>query len=175
MGNVTQAIKKKLSKGIVRRNEIIRLIERGINTAYSIAKAMDLDPGTVKHHLDWLEKKGVVESKIVVERGRAKKIFRLTFPINVLERVMEILDLVDIDAKEAEKKIAELVLEVAEGLEKREISFDEADKIFTALIALKTIELSEEIEEMLTLANELHEGKWEIVAMLKSLAYEFKE
>ena len=88
---------------------------------------------------------------------------------------MEILDLVDIDAKEAEKKIAELVLEVAEGLEKREISFDEADKIFTALIALKTIELSEEIEEMLTLANELHEGKWETIAMIKSLAYEFKE
>ena len=52
MGNVTQAIKKRLGKGIVRRNEIIRLIERGINTAYSIAKAMDLDPGTVKHHLD---------------------------------------------------------------------------------------------------------------------------
>ena len=50
--------------------------------------------------------------------------------------------------------------------------FDEADKIFTALLALKTIELSEEIEEMLTLANELHDGKWEIVAMLKSLASE---
>ena len=80
MGNVTQAIKKRLSKGIVRRSEIIRLIERGINTAYSIAKAMDLDPGTVKHHLDWLEKKGVVESKIVVEKGRAKKIFQTCLP-----------------------------------------------------------------------------------------------
>jgi len=39
------------------RNEIIRVIERGINTAYSIAKAMSLDPGTVKHNLDWLEEK----------------------------------------------------------------------------------------------------------------------
>ena len=174
MGNVTQAIKKKLSRGIVRRNEIIRLIERGINTAYSIAKAMDLDPGTVKHHLDWLEEKGMTESEIVVEKGRAKRIFRLTFPAKVLERVMEVLDLVDIDAKEAEEKIVKLVLEVVKGLEEGKISFDEADKIFTALLALKTIELSEEIEEMLTLANELHDGKWEIVASLKSLAYEFK-
>lgn len=88
MGNVTQAVKKRLSMGIVRRNEIIRLIERGINTAYSIAKAMDLDPGTVKHHLDWLEERGLVESTVVVEKGRAKKVFRLTFPVEVLERVM---------------------------------------------------------------------------------------
>ncbi|WP_290597662.1 MULTISPECIES: winged helix-turn-helix domain-containing protein [unclassified Archaeoglobus] len=172
MGDVTQAVKKRLSIGILRRNEIIRLIERGINTAYSIAKAMDLDPGTVKHHLDWLEEKGLVKSEIVVEKGRAKRIFRLTFPARILERVMEILDLVDVDIRGAEKEIARLVLEVVEGLEEDEISFDEADRIFTALLALKTVELSEEIEEMLTLANELHDGNWETVAMLKNLARE---
>jgi predicted ArsR family transcriptional regulator len=174
MGDVTQAVKKRLSIGIVRRNEIIRLIERGINTAYSIAKAMDLDPGTVKHHLDWLEEKGLVESEIVVEKGRAKRIFRLTFPAGILEKVMEILDLIDVDVRGAEKEIARLVLEVVEGLEEGEMSFDEADRIFTALLALKTVELSDEVEEMLTLANELHDGDWETVAMLKSLAYEFR-
>jgi len=142
MGDVTQAVKKRLSIGIVRRNEIIRLIERGINTAYSIAKAMDLDPGTVKHHLDWLEEKGLVESEIVVEKGRAKRIFRLTFPAGILEKVMEILDLIDVDVRGAEKEIARLVLEVVEGLEEGEMSFDEADRIFTALLALKTVELS---------------------------------
>jgi len=174
MGDVTQAVKKRLSIGIVRRNEIIRLIERGINTAYSIAKAMDLDPGTVKHHLDWLEEKGLVESEIVVEKGRAKRIFRLTFPAGILEKVMEILDLIDVDVRGAEKEIARLVLEVVEGLGEGEMSFDEADRIFTALLALKTVELSDEVEEMLTLANELHDGDWETVAMLKSLAYEFR-
>jgi predicted HTH domain antitoxin len=107
-----------------------------------------------------------------VEKGRAKRIFRLTFPARILERVMEILDLVDVDIRGAEKEIARLVLEVVEGLEEDEISFDEADRIFTALLALKTVELSEEIEEMLTLANELHDGNWETVAMLKNLARE---
>jgi len=123
--------------------------------AYSIAKAMDIDPGTVKHHLNWLKDKGLVESTIVVEKGRAKKIFKLVFPVEVLERVMRVLDLVDIDVREAEREIARLVLEVAEDLEKGKLSFDEADKIFTALLALKTVELSEEIEEILTLANEI--------------------
>lgn len=174
MGNVTQAIKKRLSMGIVRRNEIIRLIERGINTAYSIAKAMDLDPGTVKHHLDWLEEKGLVESTVVVEKGRAKKVFRLTFPVEVLERVMGILDHIDVDIKEAEREMARLVLEICDALEKGEMTLDEADRIFTALLALKTVELSEDVEEILTLANELHDGNWETVAMLKSLAYEFR-
>ena len=169
MGNVTQAIKKRLSMGIVRRNEIIRLIERGINTAYSIAKAMDLDPGTVKHHLDWLEDKGLIKSTVVVEKGRAKKVFRLTFPVEVLERVMGILDLINVDTKEAEREIARLVLEVCEKLENGEMDFDDADRIFTALLAVKTVELSEEVEEMLTLANELHDGNWETVAILKSI------
>lgn len=173
MGNVTQAIKKRLSMGIARRNEIIRLIERGINTAYSIAKAMDLDPGTVKHHLDWLEEKGLVESTVVVEKGRAKKVFRLTFPVEVLERVMGILDLMNVDTKEAEREIARLVLEVCEKLENGEMDFDEADRIFTALLILKTVELSEEVEEMLTLANVLHDGSWETVMMLGSLARDF--
>jgi len=174
MGNVTQAIKKRLRIGIVRRNEIIRLIERGVNSAYSIAKAMDLDPGTVKHHLDWLEERGLIESSVVVERGRAKRVFRLVFPAEVLEMVMGILDLTDVDTEEAEKEIARLVFEVCEKLERGEMGFDEADKIFTALLALKTVELSEEVEEMLTLANEVHDGSWETVAMLKSLAYKFR-
>jgi predicted ArsR family transcriptional regulator len=170
MGDVTQAIKKRLSIGIVRRNEIIRLIESGVNTAYSIARAMNLDPGTVKHHLDWLEEKGLVKSTTKIESGRAKRVFELAFPAEVLERVMEILDLVDVDVKEAEKKIVKLAIEVAKDLEEGNISFDEADRIFTALLALKNIDLSEEVEEVLMLANELHDGKWETLAMLKSLA-----
>jgi len=170
MGDVTQAIKKRLSIGIVRRNEIIRLIESGVNTAYSIARAMNLDPGTVKHHLDWLEDKGLVKSTMKIEGGRAKRVFGLAFPAEVLEKVTEILDLLDVDIKEAEKRIAKLAIEVVEDLEADNIGFDEADKIFTALLALKNIDLSEEIEEVLTLANELHEGKWETVAVLKALA-----
>lgn len=55
------------------------------------------------------------------------------------------------------------------------MNFDEADNIFTALLALKTVELSEDVEEMLTLANELHDGEWETVAMLKSIAKVMKE
>ena len=170
MGDVTQAIKKRLSIGIVRRNEIIRLIENGVNTAYSIAGAMNLDPGTVKHHLDWLEKRGLVKSTTKIEGGRAKRVFELAFPAEILEKVMEILDLVDVDIEEAEKRIAELAIEIAEALEEGSVSFDDADKIFTALLALKNIDLSEEIEEVLTLANELHDGKWKTVAVLKSLA-----
>jgi len=172
MGNVTRAIKKRLSMGIIRRNEIIRLIERGTNTAYSIAKAMDLDPGTVKHHLDWLEEKGFIESTTMVEGGRAKRVFKLTFPAKVLERVTEILDMVDVDIGEAERRIAELALEVADALEKGEMTFDEADRIFTALLALKTVELSDDIEELLTLANELHDGRWEVLGVMKAVAKE---
>ncbi len=172
MGNVTQAIKKRLSMGIVRRNEIIRLIERGINTAYSIAKAMDLDPGTVKHHLDWLEERGLVESTVVVEKGRAKKTFKLTFPVEVLERVTGILDLIDVDIKEVEREVARLVLEICDALEKGEMTFDEADRIFTALLALKTVEFGEDVEEMLTLANELHDGKLEAIVVMRKLTHE---
>ncbi|MBO8183146.1 MAG: ArsR family transcriptional regulator [Archaeoglobus sp.] len=170
MGDVTQAIKKRLSIGIIRRNEIIRLIESGVNTAYSIARAMNLDPGTVKHHLDWLEEKGLVKSTTKIEGGRAKRVFELAFPAEVLEKIMEVLDLVDVDMGEAEKRIVKLVIEVAEELESGDISFDEADKIFTTLLALKNIDLSEEVEEILTLANELHDEKWETVAVLKALA-----
>ena len=170
MGDVTQAIKKRLSIGIVRRNEIIRLIESGVNTAYLIARAMNLDPGTVKHHLDWLEEKGLVRSAMKIEGGRAKRVFELAFPADVLEKITEVLDLVDVDVGEAEKMIAKLVIEVVEDLEEGNISFDEADKIFTALITLKNIDLSDDIEELLTMANELHEGSWGTLAVLKTLA-----
>ena len=170
MGDVTQAVKKRLSMGIVRRNEIIRLIESGVNTAYSLSRVMNLDPGTVKHHLDWLEEKGLVRSTTKIEAGRAKRVFELAFPADVLEKITEVLDLVDVDVEEAEKKIAKLVIEVVEELEKGNISFDEADKIFTALIALKNIDLSEDIEEILSLANELHDGDWKTVSVLKALA-----
>ena len=170
MGDVTQAIKKRLSIGIARRNEIIRLIESGVNTAYSIARSMNLDPGTVKHHLDWLEERGVVRSSTKIEGGRAKRVFELTFPAEVLERIMGALDLVDVDVGEAEKRIAGLIVDVVEELESGDISFEEADKLFTALIALKNINLSEDIEEVLTVANELHHGDWETAAVLKALA-----
>ncbi len=169
---VSEAIKKRLSIGIVKRNEIIRLIEKGVDTAYSIAKAMDLDPGTVKHHLDWLEKKGIVRSTIKVEGGRAKRIFKLTFPAEILEKVTEILDIVDVDVRDAERRIARLALEVAEALEKGKMTFDEADKIFTALLALKTVELSDDVEELLTVANELHDGDWKSLVTVRTLASE---
>jgi predicted transcriptional regulator len=169
---ITEAVKKRLAIGIVKRNEIIRLIGNGVNTAYSIGKVMDLDPGTVKHHLDWLEKKGIVKSTAKVEKGRLKKVFELVFPVDVLERVMEILDIVDVDIREAEKRIAKLALEVTEALKKGEMSFDEADRIFTALIALKSVELSDDVEELLTIANELHDGDWESLMMMRVLAKE---
>jgi len=167
---VSEAVKRRLAIGIVKRNEIIRLIEKGFNTAYSIGKIMNLDPGTVKHHLDWLEGKGIVKSTTKIEKGRLKKVFELTFPVNVLEKVMEILDIVDVDVREAEKRIAKLALEVAEALEKGEMTFDEADRIFTALLALKTVELSDDVEELLTIANELHDGSWEVLGVVKTIA-----
>jgi len=167
---VSEAVKRRLAIGIVKRNEIIRLIEKGINTAYSIGKAMNLDPGTVKHHLDWLEEKGIVKSTTKIEKGRLKKVFELTFPVNALEKVMEILDIVDVDVREAEKRIAKLALEVAEALEEEEMTFDEADRIFTALLALKTVELSDDVEELLTVANELHDENRESLMTVKLLA-----
>ena len=117
-----------------------------------------------------LEKKGIVKSTTKIESGRAKRIFELTFPAEILERVMEILDVVEIDIKEAESKIVELVIEVTESLEKGKMSFEEADKIFTSLLALKTVELSDEVEEILSIASELHDGNWETVLVLKALA-----
>jgi len=174
MGDITQALKKRLAIGIVKRNEIIRLIDKGINTAYSIGKALNLDPGTIKHHLDWLEEKGIIKSQFTVEKGRAKKVFELTFPIEVLEKVMEILDLIDVDAKEAEKKIAKLALEVVEAVEKDEMSLEEADRIFTALLALKTVELSEECEELILAGNELHDNP-SVILTIKGFAKEILE
>ena len=174
MGDTTQALKKRLAIGIVKRNEIIRLIDKGINTAYSIGKTLNLDPGTVKHHLDWLEEKGIIRSQFTVKKGRAKKVFELTFPIELLEKVMEILDLVDVDAKEAEKKIARLTLEVVEVIEKDEMSLEKADKIFTALLALKTVELSEECEELILAGNELHDNP-SVIPVVKMLAKEVLE
>jgi len=88
------------------------------------------------------------------------------------EKVTEILDLIDVDTKEAEREIARLVLEVCEALEEGEMAFDEADRIFTALLALKTVELSEDVEEILTLANELHDGKLEAIVVIRRLAHE---
>jgi len=78
---------------------------------------------------------------------------------------MGILDLVDADIREAERRIAKLILEVVKELEEGKITFEDADRIFTALLILKTVELSEETEEMLTVANELHDGNWETVAI----------
>ncbi len=63
---------------------------------------------------------------------------------------------------EAQPRLSEIV-------ESGTISFDEADKIFTALIALKNIDLSDKIEEILSVANELHDGKLKTVAVLKAL------
>lgn len=171
MGDVTQALKKRLAIGIVKRNEIIRLIDKGINTAYSIGKALNLDPGTVKHHLDWLEEKGIIKSSFVVGKGRVKKVFELNFSLKVLERVMEILDIVEVDTRDAEKRIAELFLEVVNSLENDEMSLEEADRIFTALLALKNIELSEECEELITVGNELHDNV-SVIPIIKMLARE---
>lgn len=78
---------------------------------------------------------------------------------------MGILDLVDADIREAERRIAKLILEVVKELEEGKITFEDADRIFTTLLILKTVELSEETEEMLTVANELHVRNWETVAM----------
>jgi predicted ArsR family transcriptional regulator len=171
MGDVTQALKKRLAIGIVKRNEIIRLIDKGVNTSYSIGKILNLDPGTVKHHLDWLEEKGILKSNFVVEKGRAKKVFELNFSPEVLEKVMEILDVIEIDVRDAEKRIAELVLEVVEAIENDEMGLEEADRIFTALLALKNIELSEECEELITIGNELHDNA-SLIPVIKMLAKE---
>lgn len=170
MSNTSEAIKKRLTMGVVRRNEIIRLIDEGVDTSYTIAKEMDLDTGTVKHHLNWLEKKGVLKSRSQVVRGRARKAFELVFPVKIMERVMAILDLVDVDLKEAENRIFELTQEVVEELENGKLSFEEADRIFTALLALKNVELSDDVEELLTVANELHDGNGRKIATLKMLA-----
>ncbi|RLG18118.1 hypothetical protein DRN63_01970 [Nanoarchaeota archaeon] len=78
---------------------------------------------------------------------------------------MGILDLVDADIREAERRIAKLILELVKELEEGKITFEDADRIFTTLLILKTVELSEETEEMLTVANELHVRNWETVAM----------
>ncbi len=169
MPSNTEAIKKRLITGVIRRNEIIRLIEKGVDTSYAIAKRMDLDAGTVKHHLDWLENKGVLKSKSTIVRGRARKAFELVFPAETLERVMAILDLVDVDLEEAENRIVNLVQEVVEELENEELSFEDADRIFTALLALKNVEFSENTEELLTIANELHDGNGKKIATLKVL------
>lgn len=169
MPATTEAIKKRLTTGVIRRNEIIRLIEKGVDTSYAIAKRMDLDSGTVKHHLDWLENKGVLKSKSTIVRGRARKVFELIFPVKILERVMAILDLVDVDLEEAENRILNLVQEVIEELENGKTSFEDADRIFTVLLALKNVELSENTEELLTVANELHDGNGKKIATLKML------
>jgi len=86
--------------------------------------------------------------------------------VNVLEKVMEM----DVDVREAEKRIAKLALEVAEALERGEMTFDEADRIFTALLALKTVELSDDVEELLTVANELHDENWESLMTMRVVA-----
>ncbi|MFP3909731.1 MAG: hypothetical protein ACLFVX_07715 [Archaeoglobaceae archaeon] len=80
-----------------------------------------------------------------------------------------ILDLVDVDLEEAENRIVKLVQEVVEELENEELSFEEADRIFTALLALKNVEFSENTEELLTIANELHDGNGSKIATLKML------
>ena len=97
--------------------------------------------------------------------------FELNFSIKVLERVMEILDIVEVDTKDAEKRIAELALEVADAVENNEISLEEADRVFTALLALKNIEFSEECEELITAANELHDNT-SVIPVIRMLAKE---
>lgn len=169
MGEVMEAVKRRLGIGIAKRNEILRLIGKGVNNYYSIARALGVDPGTAKHHLDWLEERGMVKSEIIVEAGRAKRVFTLTFPPGILERVIGVIEDPD-DLKEMEKKIVKLVLEVVDELEKGKITPEEADRIFTALIALKTVPLSEEIEELLTIANTIHDGNPETVMVLKMIA-----
>ena len=84
---------------------------------------------------------------------------------------MEILDIVEVDTRDAEKRIAELFLEVVNSLENDEMSLEEADRIFTALLALKNIELSEECEELITVGNELHDNA-SVIPIIKMLARE---